>query len=169
LVAEKGIEILLAAAQTLAKAGIRGALHFIGDGPLRSAAAAAECHGPFEIRTFEPLPNGRPFLEFLQSYHVAVIPSLTDEQPRIVFDAAARAIAVLASDTDGLRPHVEHGRTGLLVRPGDAVALAEAMVEMVSGGAQLREMGMASLQRVRKHTHRAMHAERSRRLAQHLL
>lgn len=169
LVAEKGIDILLAAAHTLAKAGVHGALHLIGDGPLRSAAAAAESPGPFEIRTFEPIPNGKPFLDFLQTYHVAVIPSLTDEQPRVVFDAAARAVAVLASDTDGLRPHVEHRRTGMLVAPGDAGALAAAMLEMAHSGDLLRGMAMEALHRVRKHTHRSMHVERSRRLAQHLL
>ncbi len=169
LVAEKGIEILLAAAQTLAKAKVRGALHFIGDGPLRSAVCAAASDGPFEVRAFPPVANGEPFLEFLQSHHVAIVPSLSDEQPRIVFDAAARAVPVLASDTDGLRPHVEHRRTGLLVPPGDAPALAVAMSEMAATGSHLRSMGLEALQRVRTRTHRAMHADRSRRLAQHLL
>jgi glycosyltransferase involved in cell wall biosynthesis len=169
LVAEKGIEILLAAAQIFAKTGVHGALHFIGDGPLRSAVMAAANDGPFSIRYFQPLANGKPFLDFLQSYHVAIIPSLTDEQPRIVFDAAARAVAVLASDTDGLRPHVEHRHTGYLVAPGDTAALAHAMVEMVNAGPLLRAMAMESLQRVRNNTHRSMHAARSRLLAQHLL
>ena len=168
-VAEKGIEILLAAAQTLVKAGVRGSLDLVGDGPLRSAVMAAARDGPFSIRYFEPIANGKPFLDFLQSYHVAVIPSLTDEQPRIVFDAAARAVAVLASDTDGLRPHVEHKRTGILVPPGNAAALAQAMVDMVNAGPQLRAMAIEALRQVRSHTHRSMHVERSRLLAQHLL
>lgn len=168
-VVEKGIEILLAAAQTLAKAKVRGALHFIGEGPLRAAISAAASDGPFEIRAFAPVANGRPFLDFLQGYHVAVIPSLTDEQPRIVFDAAARAVPVLAADTDGLRPHVEHRRTGVLVPSGDASALAAAMFEMLAGGPALRAMGLEALRRVGRNTHRSMHIERSHRLAQHLL
>lgn len=169
LVAEKGIEILLAAAQMLMKIGIRGALHFIGDGPLRPAVTAAVSNGPFSVRYFEPIRNGKPFLDFLQRHHVAIIPSLSDEQPRIVFDAAARAVAVLASDTDGLRPHVEQGTTGLLVPPGDAAALAQAMVEMANARLRLRTMATEALRRVRDKTHRSMHAERSRLLAQHLL
>jgi glycosyltransferase involved in cell wall biosynthesis len=172
LVAEKGIETLLAAAQIFARTGTRGALHVIGDGPLRPAVesiAKASADWPFEIRTFDPIPYGQPFFDFLCGYHVAIIPSLTDEQPRIVFDAAARAVAVLASDTDGLRPHVEHRRTGVLFPAGDATALAQAMVDMANDHQQLRAMGLEALRRVRKHTHRSMHAERSQRLAQHLL
>jgi glycosyltransferase involved in cell wall biosynthesis len=169
MVGEKGIEILLAAAQTLAKAGVHGALHFIGDGPLRSSVTAASNDGTFAIRSFEPIANGKPFLDFLQDYHVAVIPSLGDEQPRIVFDAAARGLAVLASDTDGLRPHVESGRTGILVPPGDAQALARAMADMAKDAGQLAAMGLEGLRRVRKTTHRSMHAQRSQLLAQHLL
>jgi glycosyltransferase involved in cell wall biosynthesis len=171
-VAEKGIEILLAAAQTLVKAGVNGSLDFIGDGPLRPeimAAAANTRGGPFVLRHFEPIPSGKPFLDFLQTYHVAIIPSLTDEQPRIVFDAAARAVAVLASDTDGLRPHVDHQRTGILVPPGNPAALAQAMVDMVKDRSGLRAMATEALRQVRNRTHRAMHVERSRVLAQHLL
>jgi glycosyltransferase involved in cell wall biosynthesis len=169
LVAEKGLEVLLEAAQKLSKLGLPGTLHVVGDGPLRSAVTAAADIGPFTVRHFEPIAHGKPFLDFLQSYHVVVIPSLSDEQPRIVFDAAARAVAVLASDTDGLRPHVEHRRTGFLVPPGDASALAEAMAEMADAPGLLRDMAALALRRVRQYTHRSMHAERSRLLALHLL
>jgi glycosyltransferase involved in cell wall biosynthesis len=169
LVPEKGVEVLLAAVRGLEQRGVRGNLDVIGDGPLREAVRALHGTGCFTVRHFEPLANGKPFLDFLQGYHAVVIPSLTDEQPRIVFDAAARAVAVLASDTDGLRPHVEHRSTGFLVPPGDAVALADAMVEMAGNPVLLREIATRALHRVRNHTHRAMHAERSRLLAQHLL
>ena len=169
LVAEKGLEILLAAVRLLGRRGIRGSLDVIGDGPLRSVVESESGAGCFAVRCLEPVANGKPFLDFLQPYHVAVIPSLTDEQPRIVFDAAARAVVALASDTDGLRPHVEHRRTGFLVPPGDVSALADAMVEMAGKPAVLREMAAEALRRVRNRTHRAMHAERSRLLAQYLL
>jgi glycosyltransferase involved in cell wall biosynthesis len=169
LVPEKGVEVLLAAVRTLEQRGVRGKLDVIGDGPLRQAVQALSGTGCFAVRHFEPVPNGKPFLDFLQSYHAVIIPSLTDEQPRIVFDAGARAVAVLASDTDGLRPHVEHRSTGFLIPAGDAIALADAMVEMAADPGFLREIATRALHRVRNHTHRAMHAERSRLLAQHLL
>jgi glycosyltransferase involved in cell wall biosynthesis len=168
LAAEKGVRILLEAVDKLAAAGIRATVDVIGEGPLRPEVIAAQRSGPFGLKYFEPVPYGAPFLTFLQRYHAVVVPSLSDEQPRIVFDAAARAIPILASETDGLRPHIENDRTGRLIVPGDSEALAQAMAEWTHSPAILRNMGMEALSRVRGKTHLAMHAERSRMIARHL-
>jgi glycosyltransferase involved in cell wall biosynthesis len=166
--AEKGVKVLLEAAAKLAAAGARGALHIIGAGPLRNDVLAAERDDAFSIKYFEPIPYGPAFLAFLQQYHMLVIPSLSYEQPRVVFDAAARAVPILASDTDGLRPHVLDNRTGRLVPPGDAEALANAMAAVIDDPAELRGFAMEILSSVRGKTHRAMHVERSRIIARHL-
>jgi glycosyltransferase involved in cell wall biosynthesis len=168
LVTEKGVKVLLEAAAKLATTGARGELHIIGDGPLRQDVIAAERNGAFRIKHFEPIPYGPTFFAFLQQYHAVLIPSLSDEQPRVVFDAAARAVPVLASDTDGLRPHVQDDRTGRLVPPGDSEALAKAMAALMDSPELLRSFAMEALSSVRGKTHRAMHAERSRIIARHL-
>jgi glycosyltransferase involved in cell wall biosynthesis len=168
LTTEKGVKVLLDAAAKLAASGVRGALHIVGDGPLRSAVIGAECNGAFTVKYFEPVPYGPAFLTFLEQYHAVVIPSLSDEQPRVVFDAAARALPVLASDTDGLRPHVLDNRSGRLVPPGDADALAEVMAALIDKPTVLRDYGIENLAAVRGKTHRAMHVERSRIIARHL-
>lgn len=168
LTSEKGVKVLLDAAQKLAATGAHGVLHIIGDGPLLGDVVAAEQNGNFAIKYFEPVPYGLPFLTFLQQYHVVVVPSLSYEQPRIVFDAAARAVPVLASDTDGLRPYVQDDRTGYLVAPGDSNALARAMASLIEQPQTLRRLALGSLSFVRGKTHRAMHIERSQLIAQHL-
>ena len=168
LVVEKGVRILLDAVEKLTAAGIRGTVHIIGEGPLREIVRSAERTAPFGLAYLEPVPYGAPFLNLLQQYHVLIVPSLGDEQPRIVFDAAARAVPVLASDTDGIRPHVENGHTGGLVPPGDSRALAEAIASWSGNPTNLRSYGMEALTRVRNKTHRAMHAERSQIIARHI-
>lgn len=168
LVTEKGVSLLLEAADELAAAGLRATIHVIGEGPLREDVIAAERNGPFCLKYFEPLPYGPKFFEFLQRYHAIIVPSLSDEQPRIVFDAAARAVPSLASCTDGLGPYVENGRTGRLVAPGASSALADAMASWISDPAVLPGLAMEALSRVRGRTHRAMHAERSMIIARHL-
>ena len=166
--AEKGVKILLEAVEKLAAAGVRGAVHVIGEGRLRDEVIAAERTEPFGLKYFEPLPYGPQFFSFLQRYHALVVPSLSDEQPRIVFDAAARGVPVLASETDGLRPHVENNRTGGLIPPGDSGALAEAMAKWAGNPSMLRNFAMEALSQVRGQTHHAMHAKRSRIIARHL-
>jgi glycosyltransferase involved in cell wall biosynthesis len=168
LIAEKGVKILLEAAEKLTRQGVRGALHVIGEGGLRDDVIAAERTAPFGLKYFEPLPYGPTFLNFLQQYHAVIVPSLTDEQPRILFDAAARGVAILASDTDGVRPYVENNRSARLIPPGDSGALAEAMASGLANPAILREFAMEALSSVRGKTHRAMHAARSRIIARDL-
>ena len=165
---DKGVKILLEAAQRLTAAGVRGALHVIGEGRLRDEVVAAQRSDGFALEYFEPLPYGPRFLEFLRQYHAIVVPSLGDEQPRIVFDAAARGVPVLASDTDGLRPHVENDRTGWLIPPGNSEALAKAMAWWADHQAALRRFAMEALSHVRGQTHQSMHANRSRIIARHL-
>jgi glycosyltransferase involved in cell wall biosynthesis len=135
---------------------------------LRNEVIAAQKDGAFSIKYFYPIPYGTAFLTFLEKYHAVVVPSLSYEQPRIVFDAAARAVPIIASDTDGLRPQVQDNRTGRLVPPGDAEALANAMAGLIDNPAVLRGLAMEFLSSVRGKTHRAMHVERSRIIARHL-
>jgi glycosyltransferase involved in cell wall biosynthesis len=96
----------------------------------------------------------------LRNYHAVVIPSITDEQPRIVFDCYSQAIPVIASDTHGLRSCVANGVTGRLVQPGDTEALAGVIASVRTDIAGLERMGLAALEVARKHTHRRMHEER---------
>ena len=168
LVPEKGVNVLLEAVRMLDAAGLSGSIDIVGDGPLRETVVAAQGTTSFALSYVAPVPYGAPFFHLLQRYHAVIVPSLSDEQPRILFDAAARAVPVLASDTDGLRPHVEDGKTGCLVRPGDAGALKDAMTEWVRHPLLLEKYAMEALSRVRAQTHRAMHANRSRLLALHL-
>ena len=62
-----------------------------------------------------------------------VVSASTDPEAfgRVAVEAQAMARPVLASDHGGARETVEHAVTGLLVPPGDATALADAMEEFL--------------------------------------
>lgn len=169
LSSEKGVEVLLAAVEQLAREGRAVELDIIGAGPLRQRClSVAEACAPARIRLLDPLPYGEPFFGLLRQYSAVLIPSLSDEQPRIVFDAYAQAVPVIASDTEGLRPHVVPGRTGWRVPGGDVQEWAKAIVEAHSSHAMLERMGLAALDQAAAHTHRHMHLERWKILADHL-
>jgi glycosyltransferase involved in cell wall biosynthesis len=54
---------------------------------------------------------------------------------RVIAEAMVRGKPVVASDAGGPREIIEHGRTGLLVPPGDATRLAEAILALLGDGA----------------------------------
>ena len=49
---------------------------------------------------------------------------------RAIIEAMAAGVPVIAVDSCGPSEIIQHGRTGLLVRPGDDVAVAEAMLRI---------------------------------------
>jgi glycosyltransferase involved in cell wall biosynthesis len=82
---------------------------------------------------------------------LAVVPSLWPEPFGVTaVEAMAAGRAVVASDTGGLRDIVDHEKTGLLVRPGDAAALAGAIARLLSDPTERRRMGAAGRERSRR-------------------
>ncbi len=163
LVVNKGVDVLLTALRSIDARGLGISIDIIGSGERREVCVTAATDlKTVRLSVLDPVPYGKPFFDLVQRYHMLLVPSLSDEQPRIVFDANAQAVPVIASDTDGLRPHVAHGRTGWLVQRGDAVALATTIERAAYSVADLRAMGMAALCATRGLTHGAMHRKRSR-------
>ena len=65
-------------------------------------------------------------------------------------EAMAAGKAVVASRTGGVPEIVVENETGLLVPPGDAVALAEALRRVAGDDALRTRLGAAGLERVAK-------------------
>ena len=82
---------------------------------------------------------------------VAVVPSLWHEPlGQVAVEAMLVGRPVVASDVGGLRDVVEHGVTGLVVRPGDPHALAAALDRLVDDPALRRRMGEIGRERARQ-------------------
>ncbi len=70
-----------------------------------------------------------------------VLPSRSEGLGRVILEAMGRERPVVATAVGGIVELVEPGRTGTLVPPEDAVALADALVTMLSDPATARAMG----------------------------
>ena len=68
----------------------------------------------------------------LERAEIVVVPSLGEGFGMVALEAMERGRPVVASAVGGLPEIVDDGRTGLLVPPGDADALAEAIVELAA-------------------------------------
>ena len=168
LAEEKGTMVLLSAMRALGRTGGL-TLDIYGDGPQREALqAAVDSEAELaDVHLCGTVAYGAPLFDLLAEYSYVIVPSLSDEQPRIVYDAYSQGVPVMASDTDGLRQCVQEGRTGLFFERGSAESLTSLLRHAQSQEARHQRVELArnAVRIARTTTHAAMHAARARLIA----
>ncbi len=89
---------------------------------------------------FEQVPRA-DLAELYRTASLCVIPSTWENFPYVALEALASGTPVVATHAGGLPEIVEHGRTGLLVRPDDPAGLANAISELMNDPAKRARMG----------------------------
>lgn len=94
-------------------------------------------------------------LRLMQEATVLVLPCVVspsgnqDGLPTVLIEALAVGLPAISTKLSGIPEVIEHGRTGLLVSPGDSMSLA-SVIEQVFGNPALRErLAKAGLRKVR--------------------
>ncbi len=147
-----GIEILLAAFRELVRRLAGMHLLVIGDGPLRDwmegYVAGAGLEGCVTFTGWRP---HREIPALLARADVAVAPYPRLDHfyfsPLKLFEYLALGKPVVASDTGQIREILEEGRSGLLVPPGDALALADALEHLWVDEALRHRLATAAIRR----------------------
>ena len=162
LVPDKGVQVLLEALRRLSAREAQIMLSVLGEGELKGecAAAASELTGSTSVRVLGTVPYGVPLFALIREYDALVVPTISDEQPRIVFDAYSQAVPVLASDTAGLRSCVRQGETGWLTAANDVTALVALLQYASQHRSELKQLGLQSLKHAHEMTHQEMHRQR---------
>ena len=169
LTEQKGVRILLAALRLLDQSGANFTVDVIGDGVLRQDCVDAKSiFSNLNYNVLEPVPYGQPFFELVRRYHALIVPTVSDEQPRIIFDANSQGVPIIAFDTDGTRPFINNLETGWLVAIGDAKALSDQMRSCAEAHRSFRLCGSNSLKFAHASTHEQMHLTRWRLIRQWL-
>jgi glycosyltransferase involved in cell wall biosynthesis len=135
LVPKKGFPVLVEAA---ARLHAPFCLRIVGDGPGREALERqiADAGLQDRIRLAGPRTHDDLPAEYATA-DVVVVPSVTDATgdrdglPNVVLEAMSSGRPVIASHVGAVSSAVVDGRTGVLVPPGDAAALAGALEFLV--------------------------------------
>lgn len=123
---EKGHAVLLEAFRQVRAQVPSARLLLVGDGEERSAlmgmAESWNCNGAIRfLGSREDIP------QLLTTCDVVALASYHEGQPMALLEAMAARRPVIATAVGGVPDLVRHGKTGLLVPPGDAPALAKAL------------------------------------------
>lgn len=140
----KGIQVAIEAAALLrADGGVEDVhLAYAGDGPYLAGLRALAAERGLDNVHFLGRRTDVPAL--LGGATVAVVPSLWAEAFGLtVVEAMAAGVPLVASRTGGIPELVEDGKTGILVPPGDACALADAIRLLLDRPALRATMSLA--------------------------
>ncbi|GAA5159505.1 glycosyltransferase family 4 protein [Viridibacterium curvum] len=151
LLHSKGIAEFVAAARRLKTElpGVRFALAGSPDAGNPESVTDAELAAWKAEGVVDFLGHRSDALALNQACSVAVLASTQGEGiPRALLEAAACGKPLVATDVPGCRELVVDGETGFLVPPGDAVALAEALLKLLRDASLRERMGRAARQHV---------------------
>ncbi len=101
-----------------------------------------------------------------QEASIVVCPYIEASQSGVLAIANALGKPVVATTVGGIPEMVEHGKTGLLVPPCDAQALADAVVSLLQNQQLKKEMSVSALRKSQTELSWASIAERTMRVYQ---
>ncbi|MEQ1907285.1 MAG: glycosyltransferase [Vicinamibacterales bacterium] len=140
LVPKKGFNVLLDA---IARVRVPWTLCIVGDGPDgASLRSMADSLGIGPRVTWHGSASHADLPALYAAAHLVAVPSVVDEAgdrdglPNVLLEALASERPVVATRAGAIESAIVDGETGLLVRAGDARALASA-IETVAGRADL--------------------------------
>jgi glycosyltransferase involved in cell wall biosynthesis len=132
LAPEKGHSFLLGALKLLLDQGHELELRLAGDGPSQQALSTlARDLGISSQVHFLGFLSEEEIISELHASDLCVLPSFVEGIPVCLMEAMAIGVPVIATNIAGTSELVKDGISGLLVRPSDSQALADAIVKMI--------------------------------------
>lgn len=149
LIPRKAYDVLLRALGQLAGQGKSFTLALAGEGEEQSALEqlARELRLSERVEFVGSIPDV-PAL--IAKSHILVHPSLSEGLSNTVLEGMADGVAIVATSVGAVPEMIEHEKTGLLVPPNDADALANAIGRVLDDAPLRARLGQAALERVRE-------------------
>ncbi|MFA5111038.1 MAG: glycosyltransferase, partial [Desulfobaccales bacterium] len=157
LVAKKGFTVLLEACRLLAARGLLFHLTLAGDGPeWRKIREFVDRHGLADRVTLPGTVPHREVARLMAAADLLVTPSVIapsgdrDGIPNVILEALRCETPVVATAVSGIPEVILDGETGWLTAPGDASALAETVVAVLTNPAEARRRAARGREFVRQ-------------------
>jgi glycosyltransferase involved in cell wall biosynthesis len=148
---KKGFDTLINACARLAADGLDFACDIIGYGPEEAALNAQITHLGLRSKvTLRGKMGHDDVVARMRSARVFALPCRIDADgdrdgiPNVVLEAMALGVPVVSTSVSGVPEVIDHGVTGILVDPDDAVALATAISDLLADQAKAKTLAQAA-------------------------
>jgi glycosyltransferase involved in cell wall biosynthesis len=138
---EKDLPLLTKIYKRLLGEGLKARLIVVGDGPYLEDMKRELAEVPV---TFTGFLSGEKLAEAYASADIFVFPSQTDTFGNVVLEAQASGLPVVVTDKGGPCENMLPGKTGVVVRGGDAESLAQALRSLAENNESRTKMGMTA-------------------------
>lgn len=145
---KKGLDVLLRALPQVVREAPAVRLVLAGEGPEaeRLRALAGELGLAGQVR-FAGMVTGPAKADLFAAARIVVVPSRREPFSNALLEAMAAGRAVVATAVGGSQEVVEDGRSGLLVPPEDADALAAALIGLLRAPERTAALAQAARRR----------------------
>lgn len=147
LIVSKGVLVLLDALNILKEKGYRFVCDFVGGETQelngRRFAHEIGTRGLDGIALYHGRKYGKDKEDFLQMADMLVFPTYYFNEcfPLVILEAMMYGLPVISTDEGGIRDEVKDGKNGFVVKPQDAVALADAIQRLLDDKDARHTMG----------------------------
>jgi len=155
----KGVAVLNAALAGLVHRGVelRVTLAGTGTGPDEILPSLADTLRP--MTTVMPRVANSEVPALLDDHDVFVLPSFSEGANVALSEAMARGMAVVTTSVGAAPDHIRDGVDGLLVPPGDAERLSDAVLQLHADDALRRRLSASAAESARRHLPDAVAAQ----------
>ncbi|HEY4273078.1 MAG TPA: glycosyltransferase family 4 protein [Candidatus Udaeobacter sp.] len=157
LIPKKGFSDLIRACGLLAAGGKPFRCEIIGEGPLETELCR-QIEG-LGLQNRLVLSGAKPQSQVRQrlaAANVFVLPSVIDSDggmdnlPTVIMEAMATGLPVVSTNISGIPEMVIENETGFLVRPGDVLAMADAIEKLINDRSLAQRLGDGGYERAQR-------------------
>lgn len=116
-----------------------------GDGDIDKARASVAALGVSDRVALPGWVGPDEVAGLIASADILALPSFAENLPVSVIEGMAAGLAVIATPVGAVEDIIIHGETGLLVPPGDADVLADALQRLIADTALREKLGTAAM------------------------
>src|SRR3989338_2470026 len=133
LAAEKGITYLLDSVKELKNKNYKIKLNIVGDGPYRNELPrkTKELDIEKEVNFIGFVSSRKKLNSIYRNNDIFILPSTNDALAKVLIEAMAASLPVIATDVGGLSTVVKNNKTGLLIKPRSSKQIEDAVKKIV--------------------------------------